>query len=59
MTVKHFRKILSIGLIILMFSSLTACGNNKNQQFYDTVYESQGLMDTVADAIYSNIEHFS
>lgn len=41
-------------LCMAMIFSLSGCGNDSTQKFYDAVYESQELMDTVADKIYSN-----
>ena len=46
---------LALGLCIILCVGMTACGAKSNlQDFYDTVSEVQGLLDIVADDIYTN-----
>ena len=47
--------LLALSLLLLTFSSCGFLKNNKKEQkFYDLVSETQDLLDTVADDIYSN-----
>ena len=49
------KKLLALGLCIILCVGMTACGAKSNlQDFYDTVSEVQGLLDIVADDIYTN-----
>ena len=64
---KNMRKILLVLLAVLMAFSMVACSEEKEsdaeddadkdnsaKDYYDAVSESQGLLDEVADKIYSN-----
>ena len=51
------KRILALALAVILCFSMTACGNKTTEKltsFYDKVTESQELLDTVADDIYSN-----
>ena len=50
------RKIVSLVLVIstlLCALTLTSCGSNKEEEFYNLVDETKDLLDIVADDIYS------
>ena len=52
---KSMKRILTLILVTTLMFSLTSCmdSTKKETEFYDLVYESQQLLDEVADDIYS------